>query len=107
MFQSTKLWAVLVTALLAAPLLAQDVFITVDQFGYRPNAQKVAVLRSPELGFDKNLSYTPGSVMEVVDSATSKVVFSGAPVAFQEGAVDTSSGDKIWWFDFSSFSTHH
>ena len=43
--------------------------------------------------------------MEVVDSATSKVVFSGSPIAFQEGTVDTASGDKIWWFDFSSVTT--
>ncbi|MCR5377597.1 MAG: glycoside hydrolase family 9 protein, partial [Fibrobacter sp.] len=90
---------------LAAVALAQDVFITVDQFGYRPSDQKVAVLRSPETGYDAALSYTPGTLMEVVDSATAEVVFSGAPVAFQEGAVDTASGDKIWWFDFSSFST--
>ena len=90
---------------LAMGAFAQDVFITVDQFGYRPSAKKTAVLRSPELGFDASLSYTPGTTMEVVDSATSKVVFSGSPVAFQEGAIDTSSGDKIWWFDFSSVTT--
>ena len=105
MFYQLKRLIAMAVALLAMPLLAQDVFITVDQFGYRPSAQKFAVLRSPEQGFDKNLSYAPGSVMEVVDSATAKVVYSGTPVAFQEGAVDTSSGDKIWWFDFSSFST--
>lgn len=92
MFKGVKILAVLVTAVLAAPLLAQDVFITVDQFGYRPNAQKFAVLRSPEQGFDKDLSYTPGSVMEVVDSATAQVVYSGTPVAFQEGAADTLFG---------------
>ena len=84
---------------------AQDVFITVDQFGYRPSAKKIAVLRSPERGYDASLSYTPGTTMEVVDSATSKVVFSGAPAAFQEGTIDTASGDKIWWFDFSSLTT--
>ena len=86
-------------------LFAQDVFITVDQFGYRPDAKKVAVLRSPESGFDASLSYTPGETIEVVDSASAQVVFSGAPVAFQEGAVDTASGDKVWWFDFSSVKT--
>ena len=84
---------------------AQDVFITVDQFGYRPSDKKIAVLRSPERGFDASHSYTPGTTMEVIDSATSTVVFSGAPVAFQEGAIDTASGDKIWWFDFSSVTT--
>ena len=90
---------------LASFAIAQDVFITVDQFGYRPSSPKIAVLRSPEKGYDSTLSYTPGTTMEVVDSATSKVVFSGSPIPFQEGAVDTASGDKIWWFDFSSVTT--
>ena len=99
-------WGLLLLALFTvSSAVAQDVFITVDQFGYRPDAKKVAVLRSPEVGLDASLSYTPGEALEVVDSASAKVVFSGAPVAFQEGAVDTASGDKIWWFDFSSVST--
>ena len=95
----------LLVAFLVPAAFAQDVFITVDQFGYRPDAKKIAVLRSPEVGYDATLSYTPGSVMEVVDSATAQVVFSGAPVAFQEGAIDTASGYKVWWFDFSQLNT--
>ena len=90
---------------LASFALAQDVFITVDQFGYRPSSPKIAVLRSPEKGYDASLNYTPRTTMEVVDSATSKVIFSGTPIAFWEGAVDTASGDKIWWFDFSTVTT--
>lgn len=90
---------------LSASLLAQDVFITVDQFGYRPGDSKVAVLRDPVVGYDSLLSYTPSSVINLIDSATGEVVFSGAPVAFNGGAIDSVSGDKIWWFDFSSVTT--
>ena len=47
-----KLTALSLVAFLAPVAFAQDVFITVDQFGYRPDAKKVAVLRSPEVGYD-------------------------------------------------------
>lgn len=77
-------------------------FITVDQFGYRPDAVKTAVLRDPQLGLDASLSYTPGTSIQVVDSASGTVVFTGTATAFNGGAVDAASGDKIWWFDFSS-----
>ena len=29
------------------------------------------------------------------------VVFSGAPVAWSNGATHAQSGDRVWWFDFS------
>lgn len=81
---------------------AEDVFITVDQFGYRPSDAKVAVLRDPQIGFDSALSYTPGNSIQVVDASSGKVVFSGMPALHGGGAIDSSSGDKIWWFDFGS-----
>ena len=104
-FRAVKGFFLSQAILFTSVAVAQDVFITVDQFGYRPSAKKIAVLRSPERGYDASLSYTPGTTMEVVDSATLEVVFSGTPVAFQEGAIDTASGDKIWWFDFSTVTT--
>lgn len=77
-------------------------FIVVDQFGYRPGAKKVAVLRDPEVGFDADESFAPGATYEVVDAFTGETVLSGAPVAWNGGAVDESSGDRASWFDFSS-----
>ena len=88
----------------SASLFAEDVFITVDQFGYRSGDSKVAVLRDPVKGYDSLLSYTPGSVINLIDSASGEVVFSSAPTAFNGGETDTISGDKIWWFDFSSIT---
>ena len=35
----------LLTLFAVSPAIAQDVFITVDQFGYRPDAKKVAHIR--------------------------------------------------------------
>jgi endoglucanase len=76
--------------------------IVVDQFGYIPAYQKVAVIRDPQTGFDASDSFTPGTTYEVVNATTNAVVFSGAPTPWNGGAQDASSGDKAWHFDFSS-----
>ena len=75
--------------------------IVVDQFGYRTADKKVAVIRDPQTGYDSAVSFTPGTHYAVVDKATGNAVKQGAPVAWNAGATDTSSGDKAWWFDFS------
>ena len=80
-------------------------WIVVDQFGYRTQAQKVAVIRSPQTGYDSTAAFTPGTKYSVVDKSTGKSVKDGAPVAWNGGATDASSGDKVWWFDFSDVTT--
>lgn len=80
-------------------------WIVVDQFGYRTGSQKVAVIRSPQTGYDNDATFTPGSQYALVDKATGKAVKQGAPTAWNGGAVDPTSGDKIWWFDFSDVTT--
>jgi endoglucanase len=80
-------------------------FIVVDQFGYLPDAKKTAVIRDPAIGFDSQWHFTPGKVYQVVNADTGAVVFEGAPVAWHAGAVDPSSGDHAWQFDFSSVVT--
>ncbi len=77
-------------------------FITVDQFGYLPNSKKVAVIRNPVIGYDSLETFIPGSVYAVVNNETKEQVFSSAPVIWQIGNTDASSGDKAWWFDFSA-----
>ncbi len=80
-------------------------FIVVDQFGYLPDAQKIAVLRDPQTGFDSADAYTPGASLEVINAGTSAVVFSGAVSQWNGSETDSSSGDRAWWFDFSSVQT--
>jgi len=79
--------------------------IVVDQFGYRPVSEKIAVLRDPRTGFDAHQSYQPGSTLSVVDVATDTVVFEAAPEPWNGGEEDPSSGDVAYWFDFSSVTT--
>jgi hypothetical protein len=77
-------------------------FIVVDQFGYLPGQQKVAVLRDPVTGFDNADSFTPGATLQVINTANGVVVHSGAATAWNAGATDASSGDRAWLFDFST-----
>jgi len=77
-------------------------YIIVDQFGYLPDAPKKAVIKDPQTGFDAEESFSPGTTYELIDANTGTSVFSGSPQAWNGGTTDTSSGDKVWWFDFSS-----
>src|ERR1700690_417184 len=75
--------------------------IVVDQFGYRIRDTKVAVIRDPQVGYDAAVDYTPGTRFGVVDKRTGVTVKQGPAVAWNNGATDSSSGDRAWWFDFS------
>lgn len=75
--------------------------IVVDQFGYPTTSAKIAIIRNPKSGYDKTASFTPGREYRVVECDTGKIVKSGAPSPWNDGATDTVSGDQVWWFDFS------
>ena len=76
--------------------------IAVDQFGYMPGQKKIAVISDPQVGFNAAESYTPGPLLEVRTADSNLVVFAGAPAAWNGGATHGQSGDRAWWFDFSS-----
>jgi hypothetical protein len=89
----------------AGPIVAPQPlspFIVVDQFGYLPSSEKIAVIRSPQKGFDSGKSFAPGAIYALVDAHSSKKLLEAAPAPWSSGATDSSSGDKVWWFDFSS-----
>lgn len=75
--------------------------IVVDQFGYRPNDPKVAVLRDPREGFDAAVDFTPGNTIHLVSSPSNQVVKTGTATPWRNGNVDLLSGDAAWTFDFS------
>jgi endoglucanase len=79
--------------------------IRVDQFGYRPGAKKVAVLSDPVVGWHAELEMQPGSTYEVRAWDSGAVLFSGSPQLWNGGAVEKSSGDRGFWFDFSPLKT--
>jgi endoglucanase len=80
-------------------------FIVVDQFGYLPDAKKVAVIRDPQIGYDAALSFTPGATYQLINLDTSAVVLSGSVVSWKSSATFAAAGDKAWWFDFSNVTT--
>lgn len=104
---TTRILAPFFLVALALDTRAQTLspFIAVDQFGYRPDAAKIAIIRDPVTGFDAGQSFTPGASYALVDSATGTQVFTGTATSWKSGATDTASGDKVWHFDFSSVKT--
>jgi hypothetical protein len=86
------------------PKTALSKFIVVDQFGYLPDSEKIAVVRDPQVGFDASDRFAPGASYSLVDARTDQIAFSGPVAIWNGGATDSSSGDKAWWFDFSQFS---
>jgi hypothetical protein len=79
-----------------------DAHILVDQFGYRPADPKVAVIRDPQAGYDSADHFVPGSTYQIRRTSDGQVVFTGTPKTWNDGATESSSGDRGWWFDFSS-----
>jgi len=80
--------------------------IVIDQFGYRPEMKKVAILRDGQVGLGStDADYIPGDVIALVDKETHEIVFSGASETYLNGATDPLSGDRVWTFDFSEIDS--
>jgi hypothetical protein len=76
-------------------------YIAIDQFGYRPEMTKVAVLVDPERGWNAADSYSPEGTIEVRRWEDGSVAFSGRVTAWNDGQVDVNSGDRGAWFNFT------
>src|ERR1700751_4969307 len=95
--------------LLLSPLFAMaippaiDNHIKVDQFGYRCNDQKIAVISNPQTGFNSGSPFSPSTATnqyEIRNWSTNATVYTGTLTAWNGGATHAQSGDKVWWFDF-------
>jgi hypothetical protein len=94
---------IIATGLFAKPDSIQK-YIMVDQFGYRTDDKKVAVIVNPQIGFNANDEFIPGTVYEVRKWNNDEVIYSGSLTEWNRGAVDFTAGDKGWWFDFSALT---
>ena len=74
----------------------------VDQFGYLPGEQKVAVVSDPQRGYNAGDHYIPAPRLEVRQVTDNAVVYCASLVLFDDGKIDAISGDRGWWFDFTS-----
>lgn len=82
--------------------IAISSLIFLDQFGYMPFDKKVAVVANPVRGFNSDSSTEWGDTLEVRRVADEEVVFSDNTQEWNQGVVHEQSGDRGWWFDFSS-----
>ena len=86
----------------SADRIPLDHHILVDQFGYLPGEAKVAVIRDPQAGYDKNDHFSPGARYQLRRATDSAAVLTGRPAPWKGGATEPLSGDRGWWFDFSA-----
>ncbi|MGB3533506.1 MAG: glycoside hydrolase family 9 protein [Microcoleaceae cyanobacterium] len=94
---------VLIINLHTGPLQATSTnYIRVDQFGYRPQDHKVAVIVDPQQGFNQQESFSPGQTYQVRSVQTNQTIYSGEIQPWKNGEINSQSGDKAWWFDFSA-----
>lgn len=111
-----KLQTIVLTGLLlsssaysfALPPGAVSKHIKIDQFGYLPNSKKFAVIVDPQTGYNAAESFSPGTGVnqyQVRRWSDDVVVYSGTLTQWKAGATHTQSGDRGWWFDFSSVTT--
>jgi endoglucanase len=90
---------------IASASVTVDNHIKVDQFGYRTTDKKIAVISNPQTGYNSTSPFIPGTNYEVRRASDDAMVYSGTITAWNGGATHSQSGDKVWWFDFSSFTT--
>lgn len=76
-------------------------YIAVDQFGYRPGMTKVAVLVDPELGWNAGDDYSPAPSLEVRRWSDGSVAWSGRVTPWNAGQLDSASGDRGAWLNFT------
>jgi endoglucanase len=79
--------------------------IKIDQFGYLPNAKKIAVIVDPQTGYNAAESFSPGTgtnQYQVRRWTDDVIVYTGTLVAWKAGITHIQSGDKGWQFDFSA-----
>ncbi|MEO8210370.1 MAG: glycoside hydrolase family 9 protein, partial [bacterium] len=81
---------------------AVDNHIKIDQFGYRTTDKKIAVISNPISGYNNTSPFTPGSNYQIRKWSDDAIVFTGTITTWNGGTAQTQSGDKVWWFDFSS-----
>ncbi|MBO0952133.1 glycoside hydrolase family 9 protein [Fibrella forsythiae] len=88
----------------AAPVRTAD-NIHIDQFGYRSLSGKVAVISNPVQGFNASQPFAPSTganQYELRRWQDDAVILRGTLSVWNNGNTDATSGDKAWWFDFSS-----
>ena len=76
--------------------------IMVDQFGFRPQSEKIVIFASPQEGQNAGTKYTPPAKASVRCEKGGKAVLTVALEPWGGGQTDKTSGDKVWYADISA-----
>ncbi len=79
--------------------------IMIDQFGWQPEARKVAIFAEAVKGQNANAGYRPSGRFEVVRVGDGKVVAQDVLTPWNGGAVSETAGDRVWYADFRMLKT--
>ena len=105
------LWVVFVSMLIVgAALRAQEAKkvteqIMVDQFGFRPQSEKIIIFASPQQGQNAGTKYTPPAQATVRREQGGATVLTVDLKPWGGGKTDKTSGDKVWYADISALQT--
>jgi hypothetical protein len=76
--------------------------IMVDQFGFRPQSEKVVIFASPQEGQNAGTKYTPPSKATVRREPGNATALTVDLTPWGGGKTDKTSGDKVWYADISA-----
>ena len=79
--------------------------IMVDQFGFRPQSEKIIIFARPERGQNAGARYSPPARATVRRKNGGATVFTVALKPWGGGKTDAASGDKVWYADISPLNT--
>jgi len=86
------LLSVIVAGLAAAPVRRS---MSTSSAGVQTDT-KIAVFADPVTGQNAGAHFQPGDTFEVHSATDDKVVFTGKPRPWQDGAVSKLAGDRVW-----------
>ena len=75
--------------------------IMVDQFGFRPQSEKIIIFASPQQGQNAGTKYTPPAKASVRREKGGATVLTVDLKPWGGGKTDRTSGDKVWYADIS------
>jgi hypothetical protein len=79
--------------------------IMVDQFGFRPQGEKIVIFASPQEGQNADVHYTPPAKAIVRREKEGTEVLTVPLQPWGGGKTDKTSGDKVWYADISALQT--
>ncbi|MCM5661447.1 glycoside hydrolase family 9 protein [Galbibacter mesophilus] len=82
-------------------------YIRVDQFGYFEEATKIAVIAKAVNGFNSGagINLDINVNVKLKNANNNNTVFQAKATVWNGGNTHGLSGDRGWWFDFSSYET--